>query len=276
MTANSLSEWVLHTSYTSWRELALAAGTRRGRALALALLLCAVLPSAFRVWMDSPAKFGALPKQQVSSIATLYGPDVVRDLAAYPSAMVSLCILTLLAIPLLAMIAGHDNIARDVANRSLRSVVLRTSSSSIVAGKFVGLWVTLGALLLLCQLLVAVVVVVIVRGPMIVPLGACFRLWLACALSSAPYAALALLISTVAGSSARSMIGGFAVIILLVFVRINRLLSPELALWLLPAQNDASLLSSNWPGVASATLRLAVWTAAALLLCVVYLKRREI
>jgi hypothetical protein len=53
-------------------------------------------------------------------------------------------------------------------------------------------------------------------------------------------------------------------------------LDPELAKWLLPAQNDAALLRNELQLVAEAAARLALWSASCLILASVVFRRREI
>jgi ABC-type transport system involved in multi-copper enzyme maturation permease subunit len=270
---------LLATGLTALRELGRAFSRRRGSLLLVVLLLLVALPSGLRIWSDGLV-YGSsqlrVPAQQLSVLVKLFGSQAGSQLSAWPSPLVGLSAITILALPLLVLCTGFDAIAGDLERRSLRLFLSRTSLPVLLAGRVIGLWLTVSLMVLIAFATVGLALVAFGKAEIVGSvLSGGARLWLACALSALPYAALTVLFSTVSGPPARALVLGLVLITALALLKAASWLPTGLAPWLLPGANDGALLAFG-QGLPAAALRLAVWSSAVFGLSWLALRARSV
>ena len=251
-----------HAGLAAGRELSALARGRRGRTLLFLVLLGGSLPSILRMSSGAVAtgpEQARVAAASVMGMARVYGRDTAHELAAHPAPLVAITILSMVLIPLIALAAGFDTIAADRERGSLRLFLTRTSCISLVAGRLAGLWLGAAALILIAHL--------VVWGALVwggVPLaqiaGSGTRLFVACALSALPYAALTVLVSAIPGPTSRALLIGMAVLTVMWLVRAVGVLPDRLATLLLPAAQDATLLAARPAALLLAAGSLLLWT----------------
>jgi ABC-type transport system involved in multi-copper enzyme maturation permease subunit len=84
--------------------------------------------------------------------------ELAKHLAPSPYALAGTTGFTLWIVPLLIAIVGFDGISGEVQHRSVRFWVARARKSSYYAGKFLGLWLTITAMLFVINLIVWIVI----------------------------------------------------------------------------------------------------------------------
>lgn len=277
---------ILRNIGTSLRHAGLAAGReflalvrgRRGRTLLFLVLLGGSLPSILR--MSSGGVGGGPEKARVAaasvmSMARIYGRDTAHDLASHPAPLVAISILSMVLIPLMVLAAGFDTIAADRERGSLRHFLTRTSCVSLVAGRVAGLWAGAAALILVAHIVVWGALVV--GGvPLAQIAGSGSRLFVACALSALPYAALTVLVSAIPGPPSRALLIGMAALTVMWLVRAVGVLPDRVATLLLPATQDATLLAARPAALLLAAGSLLVWTFCSAGLAVGLVRTRSV
>ncbi len=265
------------TWHTMLRELRIAALGGRGRLTAAAIVICGVIAGGLRVLSyrgASPAAVEAAGRQQLASLAKIYGLEAANGLSAEVPALVSLCLFFMLALPIIVVLAGHDLVARDLRDGVMRLVRPRVSVAAIVLGKVLGLWAAIAAAALVAYLAVASLAMGAGGAVVSSALASALRLWLVCALAALPYAALVVALSAASLSPSRTLLVGLGIVAVLTMVRAKQHGAAEIGRWLIPSTNEAALFARD--AAAGAVGRLALWTACWLVIAGLVLRRRRI
>jgi ABC-type transport system involved in multi-copper enzyme maturation permease subunit len=113
-------------------------------------------------------KFG--PEQvhsfKAQAFGKMYGDDPTGEvLASAPTKLVVLFYIAVWLAPLLVMIIGFDGISSDLQYRSIRYWASRARRPSYYAGKFLSLWVIVGMVTLLMQMIIWAVTIARADAP---------------------------------------------------------------------------------------------------------------
>ena len=96
----------------------------------------------------------------------LYGDDATGEtLASAPIKLVILFFIAVWLVPLLVMIIGFDGISSDLQYRTVRYWTIRSRRASYYAGKFLSLWIIVGLVTLIMQLMIWGVTIVRADAP---------------------------------------------------------------------------------------------------------------
>jgi ABC-type transport system involved in multi-copper enzyme maturation permease subunit len=239
------------------------------------------------LWLGVPAVIAAFQvplvpsamelQQKARSLVDLYDIDVARAMTACPNAFVLLALTTMFFIPVLTLALGFDVIAEDISKRGDRLPLLRTSRSSILLGKSLGLWaVCLTFMLAAYAPACAAVLVRGGSGSTVHVLLWGVGLYLAAGLVSAVYVAIWSSVGAVVGSPKSALLAGLAVVVVLGAAHlVLRRVAPGLAA-LLPGGLDGLWLSGHAAAMGTALVATAAWCAMALATGALTFARRDL
>jgi ABC-type transport system involved in multi-copper enzyme maturation permease subunit len=135
------------------RELRKSLRSAKGILLAAMSVVGGTGMALLLAWIDRQRR--SLPNIEVDPavvqervLSQAYGPDTGHALATAPYALIIMLGITLWLSPLLIALMGFDSIAGELQHRTVRYWVVRTRRSSYIAGKFLGSWLVLLAVLL--------------------------------------------------------------------------------------------------------------------------------
>jgi ABC-type transport system involved in multi-copper enzyme maturation permease subunit len=135
------------------RELRKSVRSAKGLLLAGMSLVGGTGVALLLAWVDRKRRTLAPPDVDLSAlqeegISKFYGAETGHALATAPYSLLVMLVITLWLSPLLIALLGFDSIAGELQHRTARYWVVRTRRSSYIAGKFLGSWVVLLAVLL--------------------------------------------------------------------------------------------------------------------------------
>lgn len=135
--------------------------------LALSLLGGGVLALAYAFLEQKKKEFGVggkdmdLQAMRQQGLETFFGDkDIASYLAPSPEGITIATFCSYWLLPLLIAIVGFDGISGEVQHRSVRFWTARSRKTSYYIGKFVGLWLTVSAMLLVTHAIVWGVLIV--------------------------------------------------------------------------------------------------------------------
>lgn len=135
----------------------------------LGALACTFKLPKFEEAMDDLHKMDAdqLRMVKTSLFSKLYGDDATGEtLAGAPIKLVVLFFIAVWLVPLLVMIVGFDGISSDLQYRSVRYWTIRARRPSYYLGKFLALWMIIGLVTLVMQLMIWGVTIVRADAPL--------------------------------------------------------------------------------------------------------------
>jgi ABC-type transport system involved in multi-copper enzyme maturation permease subunit len=104
-------------------------------------------------------------RMQEQLYTQVYGADTGKFLLPAPYALLMMAEATLALAPLLVALIGFDAVSAELQHRTVRFWVVRSRRASYVAGKFLGLWFAVVAVLLAMNLVVWTAIVVVGHEP---------------------------------------------------------------------------------------------------------------
>jgi ABC-type transport system involved in multi-copper enzyme maturation permease subunit len=135
------------------RELRKSLRSAKGILLAAMSVVGGTGMALLLAWIDRQRR--SLPNLEVDPavmqehfLSQAYGPETGHALATAPYALIIMLGITLWLSPLLIALMGFDSIAGELQHRTARYWVVRTRRGSYIAGKFLGSWLVLLAVLL--------------------------------------------------------------------------------------------------------------------------------
>ncbi len=135
------------------RELRKSLRSAKGVLLAAMSVVGGTGMALLLTWVDRKRRSMLPPDIDPAAVqeqiySQLYGTETGHAMAAAPYALIILLNITLWLSPLLIAIMGFDAIAGELQHRTARYWVVRIRRSSYIAGKFMGSWLVLLAMLL--------------------------------------------------------------------------------------------------------------------------------
>lgn len=204
-----------------------------------------------------------LRELKLEALKQTYPEATANYLVDCPSVLLLLFKGTLLAIPLLTLLAGFDSISGETQHRTLRFYATRAERTSLVLGKALGIWATVGGMLLLLHLAVWTIALIHQDGTGMQLASWGPRLWLLSLACTACYAGLTTLFSALFRTPAVALFVGVAALagmgvlgLILGFVDHADKLS-----YLLPGKYDGLLISHDPMKVLGAVGALGTWAA---------------
>ncbi len=183
------------------------------------------LASTFKLpkFEDALADVKKLDADQVTqlkaaSFAKMYGDEATgQALASAPIKLVLLFFVAVWLVPLLVMIIGFDGISSDLQHRSIRYWTIRARRPSYYIGKFLALWIIIGLVTLVMQLMIWGVTIVRVDAPAGETVSWGLRFWAVSLPISGAWCAVATLTSSIFRTPMLSLLATGGVFFLLFF-----------------------------------------------------------
>lgn len=211
-------------------------------------------------------------------VAEALGAETARHLSTCPRALFTLFQGTLVFAPLLILLTGFDQIAGEIQHRSVRYLAGRSRRESIVAGKALGGWAIIAALVLLQHATVWVAALLSGR----VPAGAILswgpRLYFFAVVWVATYAGLVTLVSSFFKTPMIALFVGAAVFfgVWLTGFILRFIPSAKGPLLAFPGGYESLLLSSKPLEVLGGMGASLAWGAVMVTAAALIVKRRDI
>jgi hypothetical protein len=225
---------------------------------------------------EVPAEVSRRALEAVLSRA--YGAETGHYLSACPRALFTLFQGTLIFAPLLILLMGFDQIAGEIQHRSIRYIGGRSRRESIVAGKALGGWAVISAMVLLLHTTVWVVALVHGRVPAADILSWGSRLWFFSVVWFATYAGLITLVSSFFRTPIVALFVGSAVFfgVWLTGFILRFIPSAKTALLAFPGGYEALLLSPEPSQVLGGMGASLAWGAIMVIAAAMLVKRRDL
>ncbi|MCU0655974.1 MAG: ABC transporter permease [Polyangiaceae bacterium] len=220
----------------------------------------------------------ALRDAKLSALKEVYQEATAQYLVDCPTVLLFLFRGTLLAIPLLTLLAGFDSISGETQHRTLRYFAARAERSSIVLGKTLGLWVTISGLVLLLHLAVWVLSLINDDGTAAQIASWGPRLWALSLACAACYAGITALFSALFRTPAVALFVGVAALAAMgvLGLILNFMEGAGQLAYLLPSKYDSLLLSHEPTRVLGAIGALLAWTTVTSLTASELVRRRDL
>lgn len=218
-----------------------------------------------------------LREAKLQGLKKLYSEETAAYLVECPSVLLSLFRGTLLAIPLLTLLAGFDLVAGETQHRTMRYFVNRASRPAVVAGKALGLWLMVSAMLALLHVVVWGIAVGKGEGTVQQMLSWGGRWLLLSTACAACYAGITTLISSLFRTPPVALFVGVAALMTLGVVGlISSVSGAEIFQYLLPGRYDSLMMSHNATMVLSAVGGLLAWAALTTWTAAEVVRRRDV
>jgi ABC-type transport system involved in multi-copper enzyme maturation permease subunit len=205
----------------------------------------------------------ALRELKLEALKQTYPEATASYLVDCPSVLLLLFKGTLLAIPLLTLLAGFDSVSGETQHRTLRYFAARAGRPSLVLGKTLGIWATVSGMLLLLHLAVWMIALIHKDGTVAQLAAWGPKLWLLSLACAACYAGITTLFSALFRTPAVALFVGVAAlagmgVLGLIFGFLDE---AEKLSYLLPGKYDGLLISHEPVKVLGAVGALAAWAA---------------
>lgn len=273
-------------SLTAVREIRRNLGSTKGIAMFVLFFLGGLVPRVIELLVLNFVDKGENPvpeevKRQFfeQALLKLYENEAVaKHLSECPAMIFGLFRGTLLFVPLFVLLIGFDQIAGDVQHRSIRYIAGRSRRESIVAGKALGVWAVISAMMLVLNLVVWVLALaqkganagaILAWGP---------RMYLFCVAGSAAYVGLVALVSSFFRTPIVALFVGVGVMFVLWLTNtiLGAIESTKAATWAFPATYQALVVSPEPLKVVGGIAAFLGWGAVMVALAALVVKRRDI
>lgn len=227
---------------------------------------------------DSTIPEESLYKAKLEALKQMYPEDTANYLVNCPAVLLLLFKGTLMAVPLLTLLAGFDGISGETQHRTMRYFAARATRSSIVFGKALGLWITVGGMTLLLHLASwgvslsqhdGTLTQIAVWGP---------RLWLLSLACTACYAGLTTLFSSLFRTPAVALFVGVAAMAAMgvLGLILSIIDGAEQLSYILPGKYDSLLISHEPTKILGAVMALLAWAVVTTLTASELVSRRDL
>lgn len=220
----------------------------------------------------------ALRNAKLEALKRAYSEGAANYLVDCPAVLLLLFKGTLLAIPLLTLLAGFDSISGETQHRTMRYFAARAARPSIVFGKTLGLWVTVGGMTLLLHMASWLVSLAHKDGTagQIASWGP--RLWLLSLACTACYAGLTTLFSSLFRTPVVALFVGVAALagMGVLGLILSVIESAEQLSYILPGKYDSLLISHEPAKVLGAIGALLAWAAVTAMTASELVRRRDL
>lgn len=221
-----------------------------------------------RYAMDKMSQGRTIPEEtlreaKLEALKQAYPEATASYLADCPSVLLLLFRGTLLAIPLLTLLAGFDSVSGETQHRTMRYFAARAGRPSIVLGKTLGIWATVSGMLLILHLAVWVIALMHKDGTIGQLASWGPRLWFLSLACAACYAGITTLFSALFRTPAVALFVGVAALagMGVLGLILSFLDNVEQLTYILPGKYDGLLMSHEPAKVLGAVGALLAWAA---------------
>jgi len=277
---------VREAGLTALREMRRNLGSTKGIAMFVLFFLGGAVPSVVRILFMKIVDQGTMVeaseemKRQFfeQQLLRVYDADIAHYLSAAPWTLFLLFKGTLVFVPLLILLIGFDQIAGEIQHRSIRYIAGRSRRESIVAGKALGVWGVISAMMLVLHLTVWIVMIAEGGTPVSAVLAWGPRFWLFSVASAGAYVGLTALVSSLFRTPIVALFVGIAVFfaVWLTSTILGLFPSTKPGTWAFPSSYDSLLVSNQPLHVVGGFAALIGWGALMVAIAAVIVKRRDV